>query len=119
MGAGKTTIGRALARRMSKAFYDSDHEIEARTGVRVQVIFEIEGEAGFRRREAESLERLTGLDNIVLATGGGAVLEPANREYLSSRGCVIYLHARPAELAKRLARDKTRPLLQGADPRTR
>ena len=119
MGAGKTTVGRALARRLSKQFQDTDQEIEDRTGVRVQVIFEIEGEEGFRRREADAIERLTALDNIVVATGGGAVLEPRNREHLRSRGCVIYLHARPGELAKRLGRDKSRPLLQGADPKTR
>jgi shikimate kinase len=119
MGAGKTTVGRALARQVGKEFYDSDQEIELRTGVRVSLIFEIEGEPGFRRREAETLERLTSLDNIVLATGGGAVLEASNRKLLASRGCVIYLHAKPAELAKRLGRDKTRPLLQGAEPRLR
>lgn len=119
MGAGKTTVGRALARKVGKEFHDSDQEIEARTGVRVSLIFEIEGEPGFRRREAETVERLTGLDNIVLATGGGAVLDASNRAFLASRGCVIYLHARPAELAKRLGRDHTRPLLQGIEPKTR
>lgn len=118
-GAGKTTVGRALARRLGKAFYDSDHEIEARTGVRVSVIFDIEGEAGFRRREVEAIERTTGMDNIVLATGGGAVLDPGNRERLKSRGFVIYLHASPLELWRRTRHDKTRPLLQGADPRRR
>jgi shikimate kinase len=83
------------------------------------VIFDIEGEAGFRRREAEAIDRLTGLSSIVLATGGGAVLDAENRRNLASRGCVVYLHARPAELAKRLGRDRSRPLLQGADPRSR
>lgn len=119
MGAGKTTVGRTLSRRLAKAFHDSDHEIEERTGVRVPVIFDIEGEPGFRRREAEAIERLTGLSGIVLATGGGAVLDEANREHLKTRGCVVYLHARPVELAKRLGRDRSRPLLQGADPRAR
>jgi shikimate kinase len=119
MGAGKTTVGRALARRLGKAFHDSDLEIEQRTGVQVAVIFDIEGEAGFRRREAETLARLTALEGLVLATGGGAVLDPRSRELLKSRGCVIYLHARPAELVKRLGRDRTRPLLQGTDPRVR
>jgi shikimate kinase len=119
MGAGKTTVGRALARRLSKEFRDTDHEIEERTGVRVPVIFDIEGEAGFRKREAETLSRLARLDNIVLATGGGAVIDACNRESLKSNGCVIYLHARPGELAKRLGRDRSRPLLQGFDPRTR
>ena len=118
-GAGKTTVGRALARRMGKDFHDSDHEIEQRTGVQVRVIFEIEGEAGFRKREAEAIERMTQIENIVLATGGGAVLDPGNREHLRSRGFVIYLHAHPRELWHRTRRDKSRPLLQGADPRTR
>ena len=118
-GAGKTTVGRALARRMGKDFHDSDHEIEQRTGVQVRVIFEIEGEAGFRKREAEAIERMTQIENIVLATGGGAVLDPGNREHLRSRGFVIYLHAHPRELWQRTRRDKSRPLLQGADPRTR
>jgi shikimate kinase len=117
MGAGKTTVGRMLARRLSKSFHDSDHDVEERTGVRIPVIFDIEGEAGFRKREAEALARLTLLENTVLATGGGAVLSPQSREHLRARGRVVYLHARPAELAKRLGRDRSRPLLQGADPR--
>ena len=119
MGAGKTTIGRALAKRLGKAFYDSDREIESRTGVRVAHIFEIEGEDGFRRREAEAIDRLTALEDIVIATGGGAVLEPANRERLKSRGFVIYLHAHPRELWQRTRHDRTRPLLQNVDPRQR
>jgi shikimate kinase len=119
MGAGKTTVGRSLSRRLAKDFHDSDHDIEARTGVRVPVIFEIEGEAGFRRREAEALARLTELDNIVLATGGGAVIDPVNRANLKDRGWVVYLHARPGELVKRLGRDRSRPLLQGVNPRAR
>jgi shikimate kinase len=119
MGAGKTTVGKALAKRLSKEFKDSDHEIEERTGVRVPVIFEIEGEEGFRRREAETVARLSQLENVVLATGGGAILEPANRECLKANGWVVYLHARPGELAKRLGRDRSRPLLQGVDPRQR
>jgi len=119
MGAGKTTVGRALARRLTKEFRDTDQEIEERTGVRVSTIFDVEGEEGFRRREAEAVERLSGLDNLVLATGGGAVLDARNREHLRSRGCVVYLHARPSELAKRLGRDRSRPLLQGEDPRVK
>jgi len=117
MGAGKTTVGRQLAKRLGKTFHDADQEIEARTGVRIPVIFDIEGEAGFRKREAEVIERLTALDNIVLATGGGAVLDPANRERLKSRGLVIYLHAQPKELWQRTRQDKSRPLLQDDDPR--
>ena len=119
MGAGKTTVGRSLAKRLAKDFFDTDHEIEERTGVRVSVIFEIEGETGFRKREADALSHMASLDNIVLATGGGVVLDARNREILKSRGCVVYLHARPTELAKRLGKDKSRPLLQGIDPLTR
>jgi|SRR5882672_2804115 len=119
MGAGKTTVGRQLAKRLGKTFYDADREIEVRTGVAVAVIFDIEGEAGFRKREAETIEHLTALDDIVLATGGGAVIEPRNREHLRSRGFVVYLHALPQVLWQRMRSDKTRPLLQGGDPRER
>ena len=119
MGAGKTTVGRQLAKRLGKTFHDADRDVEERTGVSVAVIFEIEGEAGFRKREAEAIEQLTALDDIVLATGGGAVLDPRNREHLKSRGFVIYLHALPAVLWHRTRTDKSRPLLQGADPRER
>lgn len=119
MGAGKTTVGRQLARRLDKAFCDSDHEIEARTGVRVSVIFDIEGEPGFRRREAEELKRLAAMENMVLATGGGVVLDPDNRALLKARGLVIYLHAHPKDLWQRTRHDKSRPLLQTEDPRTR
>jgi len=119
MGAGKTTVGRQLAKRLGKTFHDADRDVEERTGVSVAVIFEIEGEAGFRKREAEAIEQLTALDDIVLATGGGAVLDPRNREHLKSRGFVIYLHALPAVLWHRTRADKSRPLLQGADPRER
>jgi len=119
MGAGKTTVGRALAKRMGKTFYDSDREVEARTGVRVAHIFEIEGEEGFRRRESDAIERLTALDDVVLATGGGAVLDPANRGRLKDRGFVVYLHAHPRELWQRTRHDRARPLLQNVDPRQR
>lgn len=119
MGAGKTTVGRQLARRLGKAFHDSDQEVEARTGVQVAVIFEIEGEAGFRKRESEALERLVALENSVLATGGGAVLDPRNRALLKQRGFVVYLHAQPKDLWQRTRHDKNRPLLRTADPRAR
>ena len=120
MGAGKTTVGRQLAKRLGKTFYDTDREIEARTGVRIAVIFDIEGEAGFRKREAEVIEQLSALDDIVLATGGGAVLDPRNREFLKTRGFVIYLHGLPPVLWQRTRADKSRPLLlQGGDPRER
>ena len=119
MGAGKTTVGRLLAKRLGKTFHDCDHEIEARTGVRVSVIFEIEGEPGFRKREAEELKRLASLENIVLATGGGSVLDPGNRSLLRARGLVVYLHAQPKDLWQRTRHDKSRPLLDTADPRAR
>lgn len=117
MGAGKTTIGRILARKLGKRFIDSDHEIEARTGATIPWIFEIEGEASFRRREAEVIRDLTAQDGIVLATGGGAVLNPESRNYLKQRGHVIYLRANVASIMLRTSHDKNRPLLQTADPR--
>src|SRR5262249_30192048 len=101
MGAGKTTVGRALAKRLGKTFHDSDRDIEERNGVRVAHISDIQGEEGFRRRESDAIERLTALEDIVLATGGGAVLDPGNRERLKGRGFVIYLHASPRELWQR------------------
>src|SRR5581483_7564574 len=119
MGAGKTSVGKLLAKQFSKAFYDSDHVIEARTGVRIPVIFEIEGESGFRARESAVIEELTALQNIVLATGGGAILSPRNRELLKSRGTVIYLRAAIKDLLHRVRHDRNRPLLQSADPKLR
>lgn len=116
MGAGKTTIGRVLARRHQLAFVDSDHEIVARCGVPIPTIFEIEGEAGFRRRESLVIDELTQRRGIVLATGGGAVLSPENRAWLKSRGTVVYLHAQPQALWLRTRHDRNRPLLQTADP---
>lgn len=116
MGAGKTTIGRVLARERGLAFVDSDHEIVARCGVSIPTIFEIEGEAGFRRREAAMIDELTQRQGIVLATGGGAVLDPDNRQRLKTRGTVVYLHAQPHELWLRTRHDRNRPLLQTADP---
>ncbi|MFS2016748.1 bifunctional shikimate kinase/3-dehydroquinate synthase AroKB [Massilia sp. CT11-108] len=117
MGAGKTTIGRLLARRLDMTFIDSDHEIEARTGATIPWIFEIEGEASFRRREADVIRELTAQNGIVLATGGGAVLNPASRALLAERGTVIYLRASVSSILARTAHDKNRPLLQTADPR--
>ena len=117
MGAGKTTIGRLLARRLDMTFIDSDHEIEARTGATIPWIFEIEGEASFRRREADVIRELTAGRGIVLATGGGAVLNAASRALLAERGTVIYLRASVSSILQRTAHDKNRPLLQTADPR--
>lgn len=119
MGAGKTSVGRVLARRLGKTFHDSDHVIEERTGVKIPVIFEIEGEAGFRNRESAVIEELTALDGIVLATGGGAVLRESNRALLKSRGLVVYLRANVRDLLNRTRQDRNRPLLQTADPRAR
>ncbi len=119
MGSGKTTVGRALAKKLNKRFIDSDHEIEARTGASVALIFEIEGEEAFRRREAEVIRELTGLDDIVLATGGGAILHVPSRALLSARGTVIYLRASVNSILQRTGHDKNRPLLQTADPRRR
>lgn len=116
MGAGKTTIGRVLAREHRLDFVDSDHEIVARCGVSIPTIFEIEGEAGFRRRESAVIDELTQRHGIVLATGGGAVLDPENRRRLKTRGTVVYLHAQPQELWLRTRHDRNRPLLQTADP---
>jgi shikimate kinase len=117
MGAGKTTVGRAVARRLQRSFIDSDHEIEARTGARIPVIWELEGEEGFRQREACVIDELSQRDGIVLATGGGAVLRDDTRERLKNRGLVIYLRANPHDLWQRTRRDKNRPLLQTDDPR--
>ena len=117
MGAGKTTIGRQLARKLGMRFIDSDHEIEARTGASIPWIFEIEGEPAFRKREADVIRDLTGQQGIVLATGGGAILNDASRALLKERGTVIYLRASVNSILARTAHDKNRPLLQTADPR--
>src|SRR5688572_13538658 len=119
MGAGKTSVGKVLARRLGKAFYDCDHEIERATGVKVPVIFDIEGEAGFRAREARTLAELVRRADIVLATGGGAVLSPANRKLLTEHGTVVYLRAAADDLWARTRHDKNRPLLKTADPLAR
>ena len=119
MGAGKTTVGRLLARRLKLRFFDTDIEIERRCGVKIPVIFEIEGEAGFRVREQQVIAELTAVEGIVLATGGGAVLACDSRRHLASRGTVIYLNARPEELYLRVRHDRGRPLLATADPLAR
>ncbi|MBN8474654.1 shikimate kinase [Sulfuritalea sp.] len=115
-GAGKTTIGRQLARRLQRTFVDADHEIEARTGVRIPLIFDIEGEQGFRDREAKVIADLAGDGNLIVATGGGAVLRPENRVALKQSGTVVYLHAAPRLLFERTRLDPNRPLLQVANP---
>jgi len=119
MGAGKTSVGRLLAKRLGKAFYDCDQEIERATGVKIPVIFEIEGEAGFRAREARMLAELAGRHDIVLATGGGAVLSADNRKLLVGNGVVVYLRAVVADLWQRTRHDRNRPLLKTAEPRAK
>lgn len=116
MGAGKSTIGRQLAEALSFHFEDSDHEIQRRTGVDIPTIFEYEGEEGFRKREEQVIADLTEQDGIVLATGGGAVLRETNRQRLTARGVVIYLHCSPEQQFARTNRDRNRPLIQTADP---
>jgi shikimate kinase len=119
MGAGKSTIGRRLARKLKLKFLDSDQAIENRTGARIALIFEIEGEEGFRKRESEIIEELTNQSGVVLATGGGVVLNPVNRQKLAERGVVVYLRAGLGQLLKRTARDTKRPLLNTDNPRER
>ena len=116
MGVGKTTIGRVLADLLGIEFYDSDREIEASTGADIPWIFDVEGESGFRIRETRMLEQLTQKKNIVLATGGGAVMSAENREWLMARGVVVYLRAPISQQIERTSRDKTRPLLQTPNP---
>ena len=118
MGVGKTTIGKQLAKLLDYRFVDSDHEIEAKCGASIPWIFDVEGEQGFRKREQAMLDSLTQETHIVLATGGGAVIRPENRECLKQRGLVIYLRADVDELLRRTAQDKNRPLLQTDDPRS-
>lgn len=119
MGAGKTTVGRQLARRLKLRFVDSDHEIEARCGVKIPIIFDIEGEAGFRKRESQVLGELAEEPGLVIATGGGAILRPENRALLASHGTVIYLAVPPHYLWERTRHDTNRPLLQVENPRQR
>ena len=119
MGAGKTTIGKQLAKQLGKNFYDTDHEIEKRTGVKIPVIFDLEGEEGFRKRESAVIQELTQHNNIVLATGGGAVIAQENRDCLKKNGQVIYLRANANDLWHRMRHDKQRPLLQNVDIRAK
>ena len=116
MGAGKSTIGKYLAQHLKLRFADTDTEIEARTGADIPWIFDVEGEAGFREREAQVVEEMTTWDDIVLATGGGVVMRPENRQALGSRGFVVYLHATVDEQVRRTRRDRRRPRLQKGDP---
>ena len=115
MGSGKSTIGRQLARLLNYDFEDSDHEIQHRTGVDIPTIFDFEGEAGFRHREKQVIDELTQRDCLVLATGGGSVLDPDNRRNLSSRGLVVYLYCNPQQQYERTFKDRNRPLLQTDD----
>ena len=118
-GSGKSTLGRLLAKRLDKQFYDTDAELERRLGVTIPVIFELEGEPGFRDREAVIVIEFAALSNVILATGGGAILRTPNREALKQNGTVLYLHATPDTLWERTRRSKHRPLLQAADPQAR
>jgi shikimate kinase len=118
-GAGKTTVARQLARRLQRRFVDADHELEAATGVGIPLIFEIEGESGFRDREAKVLAALAHQSDLVVATGGGAVLRPENRQALRNSGTVVYLHVVPALLNRRMRHDNKRPLLQVEDKQER
>ena len=118
MGAGKSAVGRHLARALHLDFVDSDDEIESRTGVDIPFIFEKEGEAGFRKREASAIDDLSQREDIVLATGGGAVLLPENRSHLGGRGFVVYLYTSVEQQVKRTAKGRGRPLLESGDPRS-
>jgi len=117
MGAGKSTIGRQLARCLKLKFVDSDREIELRTGVDIPLIFELEGESGFRKRERKVIDELTTKPGIMLATGGCAVMDNLNRQHLAARGRVIYLHTSVEQQLQRTAHDRNRPLLQTANPK--
>lgn len=119
MGSGKTTVGRALASELGLAFVDVDEAIEARCGVEVDRIFEIEGEAGFRRRETQMIDELTQLNDVVIATGGGSVLSEENRVLLQTRGTTVWLKTSVQQQLRRLAKDRRRPLLQIPDRRKR
>lgn len=115
MGSGKTTIGQRVAALLGLEFLDCDHELEAHTGASVNLIFEIEGEQGFRERESRMLEQLSARSGVLIATGGGVVIREENRELLRERGLVVYLKTSVSQQLKRLRRDKSRPLLQTED----
>lgn len=119
MGAGKTTIGRQLAKSLGVGFYDSDKEIERKTGVSIPMIFDYEGEQGFRKRESEVLDEITHQSPIVLATGGGAIIQPSNRIWLRERGFVVYLQCNIDTQLSRTRKDSNRPLLKTENPRAR
>jgi shikimate kinase len=118
MGTGKTSIGKMLAKELNLVFYDSDQEIEKRTGAKIPWIFDLEGEQGFRQRESKVINELTQMHGIVLATGGGVVLNPNNRKALKANGVVIYLQATVDDLLQRTSRNQNRPLLLNTNPRT-
>ena len=117
MGAGKSAVGRQLARLLHLEFVDSDQEIESRTGVDIPFIFEKEGEQGFRKREAQVIDELSQKEGIILATGGGAIMDPENRSHLGARGFVVYLHTSVDQQLSRTRRGRDRPLLHSDDPR--
>ena len=117
MGSGKTTVGRRLAHELNRIFFDTDHEIINKTGVTIDHIFDIEGEEGFRERESKILENLCQMSNIILATGGGIVIKPKNREILKNSGLVVYLSSSVDQLLRRTAKSKTRPLLENSTDR--
>lgn len=117
MGAGKSAVGRHLARALHLSFVDSDDELESRTGVDIPFIFEKEGESGFRRREAVVIDDLSKMDGVVLATGGGAVVDPENRSHLGGRGFVVYLYTTVDQQVARTQKGRERPLLENKDPR--
>ncbi len=117
MGSGKTTVGRRLAYELNQKFFDTDHEIIDKTGVTIDHIFDVEGETGFRQRESKILENLCQMSNIILATGGGIVILPKNREILKNAGMVVYLFSTVDQLLRRTAKSKTRPLLENSTDR--
>jgi shikimate kinase len=119
MGSGKSAVGKQLGRLLRRPFYDSDIEIERRTGVDIPYIFDKEGEAGFRLRESETLEVLTAMERIILATGGGAIMRPENRRMLADRGRVVYLKTSVGQQVERVRQGRARPLLSNVDPAAR